>query len=134
VPDVNGQTQADATASLKNAGLGSKVISNYDPDATKGEVYAQTPAQGTIVAPGTVVSVHVSKGPAPAPATVTVPNVIGKTQSSATTQLQNLGFVVSVSQIASGTAGQVVGQAPAAGNDEPKGSTVSILVSTGNSP
>ena len=131
VPDLAGQTQSEAEAALKTAGLGTKVISNYDPDSPKGQVYAQAPAQGTIVAPGTVVSIHISKGPAPAPATVGVPNVIGQTQAKATTTLQDLGFVVSVSQLASGTAGQVVGQAPASGSQEPKGSTVSIVVSTG---
>ena len=131
MPDVVGQTQADATAALKAAGLGVKVVSNYDVNASKGDVYAQTPAQGTLVAPGTVVAIHVSKGSPPAPTTVIVPDVIGNTQSEATTTLQDLGFLVSVSEIASGTAGQVVGQAPVDGSVEPKGATVSILVSTG---
>ena len=130
VPNVVGQTQADATAALKNAGLGTKVVSN-DNAAPKGEVYSQTPAQGTIVAPGTVVSIHVSTGTPPPPATVDVPNVLGYTQSKATSTLQNLGFEVAVSEIATGTAGQVVYQAPKGGTAEPKGSTVSIIVSSG---
>ena len=133
VPDVVGQSQSDAQATLKAAGLAMKAVSNYS-SAPNGDVYSQTPAQGVKVAPGTTVSVTVSKGPAPSPTTVSVPNVIGKTQSSATTTLENAGFVVTVSQIASGTAGQVVGQAPAANTKEPKGSTVSILVSTGGTP
>ena len=130
VPNVVGQTQADAQNALKAAGLGSQVVSNYSTTPS-GEVYEQTPAPGTLVAPGTVVSIHVSKGPAPAPTTVTVPSVIGKTQSAATSQLQGLGFKVSVSQIASGTAGMVVGQTPAADSEAVKGSTVSIVVSKG---
>jgi eukaryotic-like serine/threonine-protein kinase len=71
----------------------------------------------------------VSNGPPPEPATVDVPNVIGKTQSDATTTLQDLGFKVAVSEIATGTAGKVVYQAPKSGTSEPKGSTVSITVS-----
>jgi beta-lactam-binding protein with PASTA domain len=106
-------------------------VSNYDPEAPKGEVYAQTPAQGTLVAPGTTVSIHVSNGVPPAPTTVKVPNVIGNTQSQATSTLQDLGFEVAVSEIATGTAGKVVYQAPNAGTSEPKGSTVSIIVSSG---
>jgi beta-lactam-binding protein with PASTA domain len=133
VPDVVEKTESDATAALKAAGLKVKVVTNYNP-APDGDVYAQTPVQGTLVAPGSTVSISVSNGPAPSPATVQVPNVIGKTQSSATGTLENLGFTVSVSQIASGTAGQVVGQAPAEGALEPKGATISILVSTGSAP
>jgi beta-lactam-binding protein with PASTA domain len=129
VPNVVGQTQSDATASLKSAGLGTKVVTNYNVDTPKGEVYSQSPVEGTLVAPGTTVQIVVSNGPPPAPATVDVPNVIGKTQSDATTTLQNLGFKVAVSEIATGTAGKVVYQAPKSGTSEPKGSTVSITVS-----
>jgi beta-lactam-binding protein with PASTA domain len=128
VPNVVGQTQAEATDALKQAGLGTKVISNYSADVAKGDVYSQSPAQGTLVAPGTVVSIHVSNGPPPAPTTVKVPNVVGETQSQATTTLEDLGFKVDVSEIATGTVGKVAYQAPNAGTAEPKGSTVSIIV------
>jgi beta-lactam-binding protein with PASTA domain len=128
VPNVVGQTQTEATDALKQAGLGTKVISNYSADVAKGDVYSQSPAQGTLVAPGTVVSIHVSNGPPPAPTTVKVPNVVGETQSQATTTLEDLGFKVDVSEIATGTVGKVAYQAPNAGTAEPKGSTVSIIV------
>jgi serine/threonine-protein kinase len=131
VPGVIGQTQADATAALEAAGLGVKVVSNYDVAASKGDVYSQTPAQGVLVAPGTVVSIHVSKGAPPTPTTVDVPDVIGLKQADATTALKGLGFQVAVSEIATGSAGQVVYQAPKAGTAEPTGSTVSIIVSKG---
>lgn len=130
VPDVTGETESDAQATLKDAGLKSQVVSNYS-DATKGEVYQQVPAAGTVVAPGTVVTIHVSNGPAPAPATVTVPGVVGQTQSSATSELQGLGFKVTASQVATtGVSGQVVAQIPAANTKAPQGSTVSIVVTT----
>jgi beta-lactam-binding protein with PASTA domain len=130
VPNIVGMTQAEATDALKKAGLGAKVVMNYNADVTKGDVYSQSPAQGVLVAPGTVVSVHVSNGPPPAPTTVKVPNVVGETQAQATTTLTDLGFKVDVSTIATGTAGQVAYQAPKAGTAEPKGSTVSIIVGT----
>lgn len=131
VPNMVGNTQAEATDALKKVGLGTKVISNYSADVAKGDVYSQTPAQGTLVAPGTVVSIHVSNGKPPAPTTVKVPDVLGDTQDEATTTLQDLGFQVAVSEIATGAAGKVVYQAPKAGTPEPKGSTVSIIVSSG---
>jgi beta-lactam-binding protein with PASTA domain len=128
VPNTVGQTQAEAADALKKAGLGTKVITNYNVDVAKGEVYSQTPAQGVLVAPGTVVSIHVSNGKPPAPTTVKVPNVVGETQAQATTTLEDLGFKVAVSEIATGTAGKVAYQAPKEGTAEPKGSTVSIIV------
>ena len=72
VPDVVGQSQSDAQATLKAAGLAMKAVSNYS-SAPNGDVYSQTPAEGVKVAPGTTVSVTVSKGPAPSPTTVTCP-------------------------------------------------------------
>ena len=129
VPNVVGQTQSDATDALKSAGLGTKVVTNYHADTPKGEVYSQSPAEGTLVAPGTTVQIVVSNGPPPAPTTVKVPNVIGKTQSDATTTLKDLGFEVAVSEIATGTPGKVIYQAPKSGTSEPEGSTVSITVS-----
>lgn len=133
VPDVVGKTEGEATTLLRNSGLKVAVVTNNNP-APDGEVYSQAPVQGTLVAPGSTVSILVSSGPAPAAETEQVPDVIGKTRSQATDELRELGFKVAVTQIAGGTEGQVVGQAPAADAFEPKGSTITILVSTGSGP
>lgn len=127
VPGVVGQTQSQAQSTLKSAGLGSQVVTNNN-NAPKGQVYEQAPSSGTLVAPGTVVTINVSNGPPPTPTTVTVPKVIGETQSAATSQLQGLGFKVSVSQVASGTPNTVVAQTPAANSKAQQGSKVSIVV------
>ena len=131
VPSVVGKSQSDAQSALKSAGLGSQVVNNYNA-APKGQVYAQTPSAGTLVAPGTVVAIQVSKGPAPTPTTVAVPDVIGQTQTAATSQLEGLGFKVQASQVATtGVGDQVVAQAPAGNTQAPQGSTVSIVVTKG---
>jgi len=133
VPLVVEMTQGDATAILTAAGLTVSVVRSPN-SAPVGDVYAQAPDQGTMVQPGSTISIHVSSGPAPELETVQVPDVIGNTESQATSTLQDLGFEVAVTQIAGGTAGQVVGQAPAEGTLEFKGATISILVSTGSAP
>jgi hypothetical protein len=64
---------------------------------------------------------------------VLVPNVVGQSQASATTELEGDGFVVAVSTAHSSIvpAGDVISQSPAAGLEVPAGSTVTITVSLG---
>lgn len=134
VPGVVGQTQSQAQSSLKSTGLGSQSVTNYNETTPKGQVYQQYPSAGTAVAPGTVVGFAVSNGPAPSSTTsVTVPSVIGKTQSQAQTSLKNLGLKNVVVQW-SGTGqpqGLVFAQTPESGALVPKGTTIIIFVSNG---
>lgn len=64
---------------------------------------------------------------------VTVPDVVGQTQASATTELEGDGFVVAVSTAYSSSvaAGLVISQSPTAGSSASSGSTVTITVSLG---
>lgn len=66
--------------------------------------------------------------------TVTVPNVDGKSQSVATTQLEADGFKVKVRKVnvADAKAGEVVDQTPKAGTEADKSSVVTLSVATGN--
>jgi LPXTG-motif cell wall-anchored protein len=70
VPSVKGQTKASAQSELEGAGLAlGSVGSAYSSSVTAGLVLSQSPAAGADVAPGTAVSLTLSKGPAPAAAT-----------------------------------------------------------------
>jgi len=67
-------------------------------------------------------------------AEVAVPNVVGDTQSAATTAIQNAGLVVgTVTMMASGTlpVGSVISESPAAGSMVVAGSAVNLVVSSG---
>lgn len=125
VPSVVGQSQADAQAALKAAGLGAKSTTAYN-SATAGNVYGQTPAAGVLVAPGSIVTIQISQGPQPPPSQVTVPDVIGQTAADAKTAITDLGLKVAVSQ--SGTSTTVGAQTPVGGTKVNKGSTVNIVV------
>ncbi len=61
VPDVIGQSLADATAKLE--GLGFKVAVRYDPHANNGTVLEQDPSPGTSAARGSTVSLLVDATP-----------------------------------------------------------------------
>lgn len=65
VPNVTGQSQADATTALQNAGLKVQVAEEYSETVAKGNVMAQLPEGGSQVAPNSLVVIEVSKGPQP---------------------------------------------------------------------
>jgi beta-lactam-binding protein with PASTA domain len=63
-PDVEGLTQAAATSAITGAGLTLGTITTVsNATVPAGEVIAQSPVAGTLVAPGTAVSLTVSSGP-----------------------------------------------------------------------
>ncbi|MHB1855676.1 MAG: PASTA domain-containing protein, partial [Acidimicrobiales bacterium] len=79
---------------------------------------------------GSTVVLTVSSGPA----TVAVPDVTGISQDQAANELGQAGFTVSVvSEPSSQPQDQVISTNPAAGTQEPKGSTVVLYVSSGQS-
>jgi hypothetical protein len=67
---------------------------------------------------------------------VEVPDVVGQSQASATTEIEGEGFVVAVETAYSSTVpvGNVISQVPTAGTLALAGSTVTITVSLGEAP
>jgi eukaryotic-like serine/threonine-protein kinase len=91
-------------------------------------VLAVAPKAGTEVIVGTAVRVNVSKGPKP----IAVPSVIGIPFESAESTLQGAGFAVAREDVDDeGPEGVVVGQNPAAGTQQGKGSVITLQVSKG---
>ena len=129
VPDVEGQTLAEAQQALQAAGFrigGPKKASSGTVPA--GEVISTDPAGGSSVKKGSVVTITVSTGVQQ----VTVPSVIGQQEATATNTLSAKGFDVNVVTTpvtpASGKVGRVTVQTPAGGVTAPSGSTVTITV------
>jgi serine/threonine-protein kinase len=130
VPTVTGMAEADAFKTLETAGFSPQALpSEYNKDVASGNVFKQTPAGGSQAAKGSVVSYVVSRGTE----LVQVPDVTGKSQSSATSTLQKAGFKVSVKESTSDKVdkGSVMSQNPPSGVSVAKGSTVSITVASG---
>jgi hypothetical protein len=67
---------------------------------------------------------------------VTVPDVVGQSQASATAEIEGVGLVVAVVTAHSSTvpAGDVISQSPIAGSEVSAGATVTITVSLGEAP
>jgi serine/threonine-protein kinase len=128
VPDVVGMTYEEAVDELTRAGLDAKRVERFS-DRPVGEVISQDPKPNTQVREGSVVQVRVSKGQESA----TVPDVLFQDQASAEAELKAAGFKVSVTSAPSNTVAKdlVADQNPDPGVEASKGSTVTIVLSTG---
>jgi eukaryotic-like serine/threonine-protein kinase len=127
VPDVTGDSRDQAVSELTAAGLKPNVVpvNSLEPVDT---VLAVAPKAGTEVIVGTAVRVNISKGPKP----IAVPSVIGIPFESAESTLQGAGFAVAREDVDDdGPEGVVVGQSPAAGTQQGKGSVITLQVSKG---
>ncbi len=129
VPNVVGQTQSAATITLKNAGFSVTVEEQYSSTVESGKVISQSPSAGEKLKENGTVNLVVSKGAE----TSTVPNVVGNTEGTAITTLNNEGFQVSTEYQSSSSvsSGNVISQTPTSGSSLAPGKTVHLIVSTG---
>jgi len=158
IPDVVGQDQAAAVATVKAQGFVPDVA-RVPSDQPAGQVVAQHPVVGTKAAPGSGVRLNVSAGPkkpsgtntstpgapapgatttgsaAPAPATVTVPGVTGMKLLAAHKLIRNAGLVTEFKRVPNDLSkGTVVSQSPNPGTTAKRGAHVLVNVSLGPNP
>jgi len=127
VPNMIGLKEAEARERLETAKFEVKVERVF-AGAPKGEVVDQQPRSGERAAPGSVVTLKVSKGPNTKP----VPDVIGLQEDEAIARLRASEFEPRVFDVpAADPAGTVVAQEPPPGERAPPDSRVRINVSTG---
>ncbi|MEV8019575.1 Stk1 family PASTA domain-containing Ser/Thr kinase [Streptomyces sp. NPDC086554] len=127
VPDVTGESEADATAELKDAGLKVKIATTrVNSEEDKGDVAAQSPKEGEKqLAEGDTVTLQISKGPQ----MVEVPDVEGMKVDEATQELKDAGFQVEEDKGLLGLFGDTVNDQSVEGGEEaPKGSTITIEI------
>ena len=107
----------------------------YSSEYAKGLICAQDPESDTELEEGQTIKLIVSKGTRTEDK-VTIPSVVGQTESSAKSTLSESGLDVSVkTQYSDDVAeGKVISQSPGSGNRVSKNSTVVITVSKGKKP
>jgi Caspase domain/PASTA domain len=129
VPDVSGQTQSQATATLQSHGLTvNPATTSNCPASSDGQVVGQNPSAGMSVHPGFAVIITVCS--ASQPPLVVVPDVVGMPEGQAEAVLQNAGLVAAVTTIPdceSGGLGLAISETPDSGSI-PAGATVEIDV------
>ena len=123
VPNVVGQTEADAVATIEAAELTASSDGAFSDTVAKGAVISQQPTEGTLFR-GDAVTLTISKGPE----FVQVPNVISMSREDAVATLEDAGFTVKTDNVLGGFFGLVRDQTPAGGQTARVGSEVVISV------
>jgi beta-lactam-binding protein with PASTA domain len=130
VPDVHGQTQQDAIATLQNRGFKIRgPIQQLDPSVPTGHVINTDPSAGTALAGGDEITINVSgvdQRPVPTCANLTVPDCVHSLAEAGFTMPKQL-------PTASATVPQnlVIATIPAAGQLSVVTNSITIQVSTG---
>jgi eukaryotic-like serine/threonine-protein kinase len=128
VVNVVGKTEDEARTALEQAGFRVAVEPEEDTAEKPGTVLAQNPSGGRL-GRGSPVTLTV----ATEPTQIAVPDVVGRTQNTATKTLSGAGFQVGVQEVAVDTPGQdgLVQQQEPVGDPDKKvdrGTTVTITV------
>ncbi|HFI0148478.1 TPA: Stk1 family PASTA domain-containing Ser/Thr kinase [Streptococcus suis] len=130
IPDLNGMDSETSKQELENLGLKVTVKEEYSESVSKGLVIKTNPQANASVEKESSVTLYVSNGVAPQ----LVPDVVGKTQDSASQILQASGFYVgTITQEYSDSveSGHVISTDPIAHTELEKGSAISLVVSKG---
>jgi eukaryotic-like serine/threonine-protein kinase len=132
VPNVVGQSEQAAGATLRQAGLNPVASLASSATVPSGLVVSQSPQAGDDVKKGARVGIVVSQGPASAALT----DVHGLSADKAAAQLRKAGFKPTNKAQASSSVktGLVIATEPPAGTEIQVGSSVTLLVSSGPAP
>lgn len=135
IPNVYGLTEEKAEKALEQQGLNNYKMTTVDSDTVEvGKVVYTSPKAGSIVSSEDEIVVYISSGPTTATVeTITVPDVIGLKQESASAFLRKLGFTnISFDTEDSMTPKDVVlSQSPAAGSVAKAEDKIRITISSG---
>jgi beta-lactam-binding protein with PASTA domain/tRNA A-37 threonylcarbamoyl transferase component Bud32 len=123
LPNFVGQQIGDAQGAASSGGFSINQVADNSSQQPAGTITRQSPAPGTPVTSGEVVTVWVSAGPAQVP----IPNVQGMTLTDAEKALQAAGFNVQVNQFGLGR--HVITYSPQ--GSAPQGSTITLTVGFG---
>ena len=128
VPNVKGRSEQEAKEAIEAANLVASVDYQYSDSVEAGNVIKYSPSGS--VAEGSTVTIHVSRGKKVT--NVSVPNVLGMSESLASQTLDSANLKVTVKYETSSKAeyGTVTSQTPySAGDSVPSGTTITIYVS-----
>jgi beta-lactam-binding protein with PASTA domain len=120
LPNFVGQQIGDAQAAAQSGGFSINQVPDNSSTQPGGTITRQSPAEGTPITSGEVVTVWVSAGPQQVP----VPDVQGMNINDAENALTAAGFQVSVNQVLPGN--RVLSYSPS--GTAPQGSTITITV------
>ena len=125
---VENRTALDAREALNGLGFVVVEVPTFDPDRPAGIVVGQSPEPGQVLPKGSQVVVEVSHGVQ----RITIPSVVGLSESDALRIGTDLGLNVAIEQVQDASLayqpGEVVSQQPGAGSSVELGTTVILRV------
>ncbi|MDO8847037.1 MAG: Stk1 family PASTA domain-containing Ser/Thr kinase [Coriobacteriia bacterium] len=124
VPNVVGQAQAQAKATLEAVGLAVSVVEEFSDTIAKGTVMMQDPSPNVVLEAGSTVTIAVSKGPE----VIIVPEVRDKPEAEARSIITAAGLVPKVVYVDAPEDGFVINQFPIAGASAKRGDQVELEV------
>ena len=128
VPSTAGETEEDATRKLEAAGFDSAVERVNSDSVEPGLVIRSEPGGGNTATNGSTVTLFVSRGPKQ----IKVPVLVGSQREEAVQRIRSRGLEPSISEEESSEPkGRVIQQSPDAGSEVEAGSTVAIVISSG---
>ena len=128
MPDLIGMTEAQARAAIGDAGLAvGQPEYVADADVAKDKVVKQDPNRDTFVDPGATVTITVSTGK---PMT-SVPAVVGQDRSTARATMESANLVAALVEESDAPKDQVIETDPAAGEEVPEGTKITVYFSDG---
>lgn len=127
--DYRRRAWAAVLPELERIGFKVQLEEQFSDEVPSGYIIDQDPPAGAVVTVGSTVKLVASKGKD----LVAIPNVVNDTAPVAAEKLQQAGFQINRQEASDDKvpAGVVMGQQPPAGQSAPRGSTVTIVVSTG---
>ncbi|MCX6417919.1 MAG: Stk1 family PASTA domain-containing Ser/Thr kinase [Actinobacteria bacterium] len=129
VPDLTGQTVAQATVLLKDAKFELGTVTEAPSDAVPQTIISQTPAIGAEAQAGSAINVTISTGPAKA----IVPAIKNLSLDEASRLLSEAGLKLGTKTLLESDApvNQVLDSDPAEGTSVDSGSVVNVTISSG---
>lgn len=130
VPNFVGRTFEEAQALAQETGLeiarGEDV---YSPDQEEGKITSQNPTADSVVSPGKLITVYVSKGKKDG----VVPKIVGKDYKEASEYLKTFGFELGIVKTESSTLPEnvIIEQSVEEGSTASKGTKIDVTVSDG---
>ena len=130
VPNFVGSTFEAAQALAQETGLeiarGEDV---YSPDQEEGKITSQNPTADSVVSPGKLITVYVSKGKKDG----VVPKIVGKDYKEASEYLKTFGFELGIVKTESSTLPEnvIIEQSVEEGSTASKGTKIDVTVSDG---
>lgn len=130
VPNFVGRTFEEAQALAQETGLeiarGEDV---YSPDQEEGKITSQNPTADSVVSPGKLITVYVSKGKKDG----VVPKIVGMDYKQASEYLKTFGFELGIVKTESSTLPEnvIIEQSVEEGSTASKGTKIDVTVSDG---